>query len=155
LTVVGVLTIGTPAFLLALAPNGRRYRPGFLGRVLRLAIPCGIVSALAVLGVYGTLHVRGHEAQASTAATMTLIVIGLWLLGALARPLTPYRAGVVALMCTGAVAAWVIPPVRHFLALEVPTPSTAFLVGVVAAAGAGVVEAVYRWRERRVAATAT
>lgn len=150
LTIVGVLTIGTPAFLLALAPNSRRYRPGFLNRVLRLAIPCGAVGAAAVLAVYGTLHVRGEEAQASTAATLTLLIIGLWLLGTLARPLTPYRAGVVITMSVGALSALIISPVRHFFALEIPTVGTALLVAAAAGVGAGAVEILYRWRERRV-----
>ncbi|QGH69300.1 HAD-IC family P-type ATPase [Pseudactinotalea sp. HY158] len=149
LTIVGTLTIGTPAFLLALAPNTRRYRPGFLGRVLKLAIPCGVVAAAAVLAVYGTLHLRGSEAQASTAATLTLVLIGLWLLGALARPLTPYRMAVVAAMTLGAAGALLISPIRHFFALEIPTPGAALLVLVAAVIGCALVEVIYRWRERR------
>ncbi len=38
LTLVGSLTIGIPAFFLALAPNTERARPGFVRRVLRLAV---------------------------------------------------------------------------------------------------------------------
>jgi cation-transporting ATPase E len=32
LTIIDTLTIGIPSFFLALAPNSRRYRPGFVGR---------------------------------------------------------------------------------------------------------------------------
>ena len=39
LTLVGTLTIGAPAFFLALAPSAERARPGFIPRVLRFAIP--------------------------------------------------------------------------------------------------------------------
>lgn len=39
ITYVGGLTIGMPAFILALAPNTRRYIPGFLKRVLHLLCP--------------------------------------------------------------------------------------------------------------------
>ena len=35
LTVVSGLTIGVPAFFLALGPNSQRWRPGFVNRVLR------------------------------------------------------------------------------------------------------------------------
>ncbi len=41
LTIIDTLAIGVPSFFLALAPNRRRYRPGFAGRVLRFAIPAG------------------------------------------------------------------------------------------------------------------
>ena len=39
LTLVSALTIGIPAFFLALGPNTSRYVPGFLKRVLRFALP--------------------------------------------------------------------------------------------------------------------
>ena len=86
LTLVGALTIGTPAFFLALAPNNQRYRKGFLDRVLQLSIPCGLICGVGVLIVYGTLHLQGNELQASTGATLTLILMALWLLAILARP---------------------------------------------------------------------
>lgn len=44
LTLISALTIGIPAFFLALGPNKRRYIPGFLGRVLGFAVPAGVVA---------------------------------------------------------------------------------------------------------------
>ena len=44
LTLVSAVTIGIPAFFLALGPNKRRYVPGFLRRVLRFALPAGAIS---------------------------------------------------------------------------------------------------------------
>ena len=41
LTIISSLTIGIPAFFLALAPNAAGYVPGFVPRVLRFAIPAG------------------------------------------------------------------------------------------------------------------
>ena len=35
LTIISTFTIGIPGFFLALAPNSRRYVPGFIVRVLR------------------------------------------------------------------------------------------------------------------------
>ena len=46
LTLVSAVTIGIPAFFLALGPNKRRYLPGFLGRILRFAVPSGAVAGL-------------------------------------------------------------------------------------------------------------
>ena len=52
LTLIGALTIGIPSFFLALAPNTERFRPGFVGRVLRFAIPTGTLAAIATLLAY-------------------------------------------------------------------------------------------------------
>ncbi|TDE88922.1 HAD family hydrolase [Occultella glacieicola] len=146
LTLVGALTIGTPAFFLALAPTRQRYVPGFLPRVLSLSIPCGIASAVAVLVVYGTLHARDAGLQANTGATLTLVIMGLWLLGALARPWNWWRILLFAAMAGGAVLALAVPPVRTFFALELPEPFTAVLVAVTAGLGCLVIELAYRRR---------
>jgi len=45
LTIIDTLAIGVPAFFLALAPNRRRYLPGFVGRVLRFTVPAGLIIA--------------------------------------------------------------------------------------------------------------
>ena len=39
MTITGWFTIGIPAFLLSLAPNNERARPGFASRVLTQAVP--------------------------------------------------------------------------------------------------------------------
>ena len=44
LTIISSLTIGIPAFFLALAPNLARYQPGFVWRVLRFAARAGACS---------------------------------------------------------------------------------------------------------------
>ena len=55
ITYVGGLTIGMPAFILALAPNTRRYIPGFLKRVLHFAVPCGVAVGLSI-GAAADIH---------------------------------------------------------------------------------------------------
>lgn len=149
LTLVGAFTIGTPAFFLALTPTNQRYRPGFLSRVLQLAIPCGIIAGLGVITVYGTLHVMDEELQASTGATMVLIVMALWLLGILARPWNIWRGGLVLVMATGSATMMALAPVRDFFALQIPTPFTWLLVLGVGAIGAALIEGSYRVRAHR------
>jgi len=149
LTLVGSLTIGIPAFVLALAPNPRRYVPGFLPRVLWFAVPAGVVSAAAVLAVYSPLHVAGDEGQARTGATLVLLVIGLWVVGILARPLNAWRLALVASLAGAGVLAFAIPLVREFLALELPTPATALSVLVAGSVGCLLVEVVHRAGARR------
>lgn len=153
LTLVGALTIGTPAFFLALAPNNQRYRKGFLDRVLQLAVPCGLICGSGVLVVFGTLHLRGEELQASTGATLTLIVMALWLLAILARPWNWWRLALVGAMALGALLAVAIPFVREFFALEWPAGDTFRLVVIVGVIGAVLIEVVYRLRERRLASS--
>src|SRR5581483_433438 len=52
LTLVSSLTIGIPGFFLALAPNDARVEHGFAGRVLRAAVPAGVVAAAATFSGY-------------------------------------------------------------------------------------------------------
>lgn len=149
LTLVGAFTIGTPAFFLALTPNNQRYREGFLSRVLQLAIPCGVIAGAGVITVYGILHEMDLELQASTGATLVLIIMALWLLGILARPWNIWRGGLVIVMALGATTAMSVPAVREFFALEVPTAFTWALVLSVGAAGAALIELAHRLRTAR------
>ena len=50
LTIVSTFTIGIPGFFLALAPDPRRARTGFVARVVRFAVPAGVIAAAAALG---------------------------------------------------------------------------------------------------------
>ena len=68
ITYIGALTIGMPAFILALAPNTRRYIPGFLRRVVHFALPGGIATALSILADSWLLpKFMGWDAQHSAA----------------------------------------------------------------------------------------
>ena len=104
LTIVSSLTIGIPAFFLALSPNSRRYVPGFIHRVLKFAIPCGFVAAAATFGAYAAARQIGGVTldEARTTATLVLLAVGLWILNILARPITPFRGALFGAM-VGAV----------------------------------------------------
>ena len=52
LTLVTALTIGTPAFVLALAPNKDLVAPNMVARVLRFSIPAGIIATICSFGSY-------------------------------------------------------------------------------------------------------
>ena len=73
MTYIGWFTIGTPAFLLALAPNTRRYIPGFLQRVIRVAVPAGVATGVSVLAstilvpiIMGWSNVSDHITELRT-----------------------------------------------------------------------------------------
>lgn len=135
LTYIGTFTIGVPAFFLSLAPNLQRYKPGFLRRTLLIAVPSGIILALAAMVSYGAMG-EGSD-SAHTAATITLMVGALALLILLATPLNWMRITLVVAMIIGAAAGLMIPFVRDFFALGLPTSTHWALIlgtGVVAAA---------------------
>jgi len=142
LTIISSLTIGIPAFFLALAPNDERSRPGFVGRVARFALPAGAVAAVATFGGYA---VAGDEPRVTlteerTAAVLVLFLVALWVLLILARPLNEWKSGLLAAMAVAFVGALAIPGVRDFFELDLP-PRVVTLASVgVAALAVGLLE---------------
>ena len=148
-TVVSSLTIGIPAFVLALAPSDQRYREGFLGRVLSLCVPAGLMAGTVTLTTYLWLTLtHAPRAQVTTATTLVLITCGLWLLTLTARPLTSWRLGLVVLMGAIAVLGVVAPPVRAFFLLAWPTPGVWWVIALMAGLAIGGIEMVHLVRRR-------
>ena len=148
-TVVSSLTIGIPAFVLALAPSNQRYRQGFLGRVLSLCVPAGLMAGTVTLSTYLWLTLtHAPRAQVTTATTLVLITCGLWLLTLTARPLTSWRLGLVVLMGAIAVLGVVAPPVRAFFLLAWPTPGVWWVIALMACLAIGGIELVHLVRRR-------
>jgi cation-transporting P-type ATPase E len=136
LTLIGSLTIGIPAFFLALAPNAERARGGFVGRVLRFAVPAGVLAAaatitsyLAARGVYG-----GNLEAETSAATLTLFLVALWALAIIARPYTWWRVLLVAAMGGAFAVALAVPFLQDFFQLELVGGRAPGLAVVIAAA---------------------
>lgn len=151
LTIVSSLTIGVPAFILALAPNTRRYRAGFLPRVLALAVPAGLVAGTATLATHVWLTSTGaSQPQVTTGATLVLVAAGLSLLTLTARPLLGWRLGLIVTMGVLAVLGVLVAPVREFFLLAWPTASTwlAVLLGGGAAVVGTQAVALARWTGR-------
>jgi cation-transporting P-type ATPase E len=139
LTLIGSLTIGIPAFFLALAPNAERARPRFVGRVLRFAAPAGLLAAAATLTSYflarGSYH--GNLPAETSCATLTLFLVALWALAIIARPYTWWRVALVATMAGAFALVLAVPFLQHFFQVSLvgfQAPWTA--VAVAAAAGA-------------------
>jgi cation-transporting ATPase E len=153
LTLIGALTIGTPAFFLALAPNKARYRPGFVKRVLRFAVPAGVVAALAAFAAGALSHVYSwiSLSESRTAAVIVIAIIGLWVLGVLARPFTFWKALLVMAMVVGLLLAVLVPQIRDFLALNLPSWSVFAQTMGIAAVAIILIEIAWRftgWRPR-------
>ncbi len=119
LTVITALSIGIPAFCLALMPNKQRFTPGFFKRVLRFAIPAGMICATFSFASYLVLLLQGRQlGEARTGAAITLFIIAWFVLLVVARPLNPLRLMIVVAMGVGFVAVLYVPMLSHFFALS-------------------------------------
>jgi cation-transporting P-type ATPase E len=145
LTIISSLTIGIPAFFIALAPNDRRAVPGFVERVLRFAVPAGILAAVATMSSYGLARSQDvPQIEARTTATITLFIVAMWVLAILARPFTWWRYELVGAMAGLFVLALLIPWSRHFFALNMARPWITACAIAIAAAAAGLLELAWR-----------
>ena len=146
LTIVSSLTIGIPAFFLALAPNPARAHLGFVGRVLRFAAPAGAVAAAATFSGYAVARDQPGVGldESRTTATLVLFFVALWVLGILARPYTPFRRFLVGSMVAAFLVVLSVPGIRHFFALTLP-PLVVLLAGI-GVAGIACATLEFGWR---------
>ncbi|EPJ38343.1 putative cation-transporting ATPase E [Streptomyces afghaniensis 772] len=153
LTLLSTLTIGVPAFFLALAPNKERAKPNFVRRVMRYAIPGGVVAALATFATYliaGEHYTGAGALDAETsAATLTLFLISMWVLAIIARPYTWWRIALVAAMGGAFLLVLVVPWLQHFFALKLVGMTMPWLAVGIAVGAAATLELTWRWVDRR------
>ncbi|MFF7815996.1 HAD-IC family P-type ATPase [Streptomyces sp. NPDC007945] len=153
LTLLSTLTIGVPAFFLALAPNKERARPHFVRRVMRYAVPGGVVAATATFATYllARHHYTGADALSAetSAATLTLFLVSTWVLAIIARPYTWWRIALVAAMGGAFLLVLAVPWLQDFFALRLVGTTMPWAAVAVAAAGAAVLEGAWRWVDRR------
>jgi cation-transporting ATPase E len=138
LTIVSDFSIGIPAFVLSLLPNSRRFRPGFVGRVLWFAVPAGVIAGAAAMTAYYIAYSANLSlVKGRTTATIVLVTLGLWVLSLLARPFTTVKAALVAAMAGCFAGMLAVAPVRRYFALSLP-PSTQLVlaVAIIVVAGA-------------------
>jgi len=154
LTLIGTFSIGVPGFVLALLPNVRRSEPGFVRRVLRLAIPAGTVAALATFVVYEIVRRDDLSSlvEARSAAALTLLGVGLAILGVVARPINRTHVLLIAAMAALYGLIMVITPLRNYFELESPRGAHWVLVLGAVAAGAIALFALVFFLDREKAA---
>jgi cation-transporting ATPase E len=154
-TIAAWFTIGIPAFILSLAPNTERARPGFVRRVMTSALPAGIVVGLStfisyLLAYQGRGATDVEQTQASTTALITLLVGSVWVLAVVARPYEWWRIALVAVSGLAYVVIFSIPLAQKTFLLDpsnVALTSTGLAIGVCAAA---IIEVAW-WVEGRLA----
>jgi cation-transporting ATPase E len=143
ITYIGALTIGMPAFVLALAPNTRRYIPGFLRRVITFSLPSGIAIGVSVLLsswflpeiMQWDMHVKFNQRSLFTINAIIVFALGIVVLAQVARPLLSWRGALVALFAAAGIIGAFIPFVASFFALQLPSGGS--LVATLAALAIG------------------
>ncbi len=139
LTLVSSITIGIPAFILSFAPTRRRYRPGFVKRVLWFAVPAGLFASMAIILTYAITKglypevvdpktsLLQPDPRSCLMVTLVTSIFGLWILARLARPLRGWRLGLLLSMVGLLALTLAVPWFRHFLSLQFPGPLTLLL----------------------------
>jgi cation-transporting ATPase E len=156
-TLIAWFTIGIPAAVLALAPNHDPARPGFVRRVLGAAVPGGVGVAVAAYTAFLVARAvlgagPGAHVPAATAAFLALVLVAFDVLLAVARPLRPWKAALVAAMVAGMAAAVLTPLGQRLFVLDPTDPRVLAVALVAGAAGMAVrrgVAALLRRRDRR------
>jgi cation-transporting ATPase E len=126
-TLTSSLTIGIPAFFLALAPSAGPWRTdGFLRAVARFSLPAGLAAGIGILTAYLLArHAAGATLeQARTVTTGTVVTAGLAIVIALEDEPGRRRYAVIglcALMAIAFVLVYAIPAGHNFFDLVDPT----------------------------------
>ncbi|MEV8327999.1 HAD-IC family P-type ATPase [Kitasatospora sp. NPDC056731] len=151
-TVLSTLTIGIPAFFLALAPNNERARTGFVKRVLRLAVPGGVIAGTGTFVAYALArsdHATDLKADTSV-ATLTLFLIAIWVLAIVARPYNWWRLLLIGTMGGAFALVLLVPWLAEFFQLSlVGTRDPLVGVGIAVVCGLAL-EIAWRFMKRRV-----
>jgi hypothetical protein len=114
---------------------------------LLLAGPAGAVAAASTFAAYAVARQYDELPVSRTAATIALLVVGLWVLNLLARPITPGRFLLFGAMVLAFAVILGVKGLRNWFALGLP--SGAAMWGAIGAAAAGVVTLEVGWQIRQ------
>jgi cation-transporting P-type ATPase E len=140
-TIASTVTIGIPAFVLALAPSSGPWRPeGFLRAVARFAIPAGVAIGIGIATAYLLAHYAFDLSieQSRTVATGVTVACGLGVVMRLEDQPGPRRLAVAclcALMALIFVLALAVPFLRDFYELTKPNGDIALCWAIGVAIG--------------------
>jgi cation-transporting ATPase E len=154
LTIAAFLTIGIPSFVLALAPSeGPLYRGRLLKALAAFAVPAGVATAIASIVSFFLVDslAGGTIEDGRTAATTTLIVIGLCFILLLERgpgrehiTIQAYMLMMIAVLGALFAGMLAIAPVREFFEMEMLSAGQWFLSLLAVALGLLIAAAMWR-----------
>ena len=153
-TITGWFTIGIPAFVLSLAPNHERAKPGFSSRVFRLALPSGLIVGALTFGFWvwaypGADADPAVEGAASTATLVVLIITAFWVLAVVARPYEPWKLALLGVAGGAYFVIFLVKPITAVLHLHPVSPGMGFVAVLTGMVGAVLVETVWQINRMR------
>ncbi|GAB2670988.1 cation-translocating P-type ATPase [Gordonia jinhuaensis] len=166
-TISAWFTIGVPAFVLSLAPNNERARDGFVRRVLRLAIPSGVVvgvatfvsyllvypgASAATIGGKDSVAMTPDQTQAATTALITMIAIAWYVLVVVARPYNWWKIVLLVFCALAYVVIFTVPFFQHMFSLDPSNLHKTAIAFTCAIVGMVCVEITHQFTSRRLAA---
>lgn len=118
-----LLIVGGPAFFLTMLPNTRRYVSGFLGRALHYALPAAVIitAVLVFVNGYGRALAGVATAEIQTATFIALVLMGIYNITTVVRPVGGVRLAIVAAMYAGLALVLLLPPSLWYHQFTIPT----------------------------------
>lgn len=129
MSLISSLTIGMPAFILALEPNHDRVSGKFLTNVISKAIPSGLTTVLNILILVflaGILKVSSGEV--STVAVIITWYTAVLLIYRISKPLNLLRRSLLIIIIILFLLAFIIPMLRGLYSLEVLKPNALLIL---------------------------
>ena len=129
MSLISSLTIGMPAFILALEPNHDRVSGKFLTNVISKAIPSGLTTVLNILILVflaGILKVSNGEV--STVAVIITWYTAVLLIYRISKPLNLLRRSLLIVIIILFLLAFIIPMLRGLYSLEILKPNALLIL---------------------------
>ena len=148
LTIVSTFTIGIPAFILSFRDADEPCKPGYLERVVRFAVPAGLIAATVSLSAYWFAQSSVVDAtldEARTASTVALTTIAFWILYRLMRPPDAFDLTLLVLLIVAFGVVLAVPGFREFFALDWPSPIGVAGIAAISLGSIVVLEIALRW----------
>jgi cation-transporting ATPase E len=160
MTLIGMFTIGIPAFVLSFERQDRPIRPGFLPRVLSFAIPAGLVAGLTAFTLYGISRLDALDLtieESRTGATILMVFLGLIIVHDLVSPPSRMNRLLIASLLVGFLGVLAIPALRTLFDLVLPGPYAWTVIVITAVVTSVVLKFALAWgrkiMERRLGQT--
>lgn len=118
ISLIGSLAIGIPSLFFAITPNTERVQKNYLKRILSTSIPNGIIISIFTLIPYLFCYYSGMDLESSrTIAVLILGSLSLIILLKVAKPISALKLGIVIIMASLFILAFLIPLGREFFSL--------------------------------------
>ena len=129
MSLISSLTIGMPAFILALEPNHDRVNGKFLTNVISKAIPSGLTTVLNILIlVFLARLLKVSMGEVSTVAVIITWYTAILLIYRISKPLNLLRKSLLIVIILLFLLAFIIPMLRGLYSLEILKPNALLIL---------------------------